>query len=78
MTKTTPDEIRLNGLRLLAKMVASAYLRRACQEPDSGLVTGPNEAGYGDKRLAGYSGVARTVQDKDWGKESVDAGTGHS
>jgi hypothetical protein len=76
--KTNPDEIRLNGLRLLAKMIASAYLRRAYQASDSELVTGASGASCGDKRLAGYSEIAQTVQDKTGDKERVDAGAGYS
>jgi hypothetical protein len=77
MTETNPDEIRLNGLRLLAKMIASAYLRRAYQASGSELVTGANEAIYGDKRLAGYSRVAQAGQGKAGDKEGVDAGAGY-
>jgi hypothetical protein len=78
MMKTNPDEIRLNGLRLLAKMIASAYLRRAYQASDSELVTGASGASCGDKRLAGYSEIAQTVQDKTGDKEGVDVGAGYS
>jgi hypothetical protein len=75
---TNPDEIRLNGLRLLAKMIASAYLRQAYQVADSGLAIGASGASYGDKRLTRCSEVGQTVQDKAGDKEGVDVGAGYS
>ena len=77
MTKTNPDEIRLNGLRLLAKMIASAYLKQAYPTSGSELVVGGNKASCGDKRCAGYSKVTQTGQDKAGDKEGVDAGAGY-
>ena len=44
MTKKTPDEIRLTGLKLLAKMIVAVYLKQAYQVPDSELVIGEVEA----------------------------------
>ena len=77
MTKTNSDEIRLNGLRLLAKMIASAYLKQAYQVPDSDLVTGESGASYGGERRVGCSKVAQAGQDKTGDKEGVDAGAGY-
>jgi hypothetical protein len=70
MTRTNPDEIRLNSLRLLAKMIASAHLKQAYPASGSDLVTGESKVGY--------SKVALTGQDKVGDKEEVDAGTGYS
>lgn len=74
MTRKTPDEIRLDGLKLLAKMIVSVYLKQVYQVPDSDLVTGESEASHGDKRLAGYREVAQTGQDKAGVKKRVDPG----
>ena len=63
MTRKTPDEIRLTGLKLLAKMIVAVYLKQIYQVSDSDLVTGGIEASCGDKRLAGYSEVAQAGQD---------------
>ena len=75
---TNPDEIRLNGLRLLAKMIASAYLRQAYHVSDSSLATGEGEASCGDIRRVRHSKFVQTRQDKAGDKERVDAGAGYS
>lgn len=67
--KTNTDEIRLDSLRLLAKMIASAYLKQAYQAPESDLVAGEIKTSYGAKRRVGYSKVAQTGQDQAGGKE---------
>jgi len=54
MTTPNPDEIRLNSLRLLAKMIASAYLKQGCPK---------SKASCGNKWCAGSSSVAQTGQD---------------
>jgi hypothetical protein len=52
MTRKTPDEIRLDGLKLLAKMIVAVYLKQAYQASDSELVTGEIEASCRDTRPA--------------------------
>jgi hypothetical protein len=49
MTKKTPDEIRLTGLKLLAKMIVAVYLKQECQVTDSDLA-GEVEASCRDAR----------------------------
>ena len=68
MMKTDTDEIRLNSLRLLAKMIASAYLKQAYQAPGADLVVAERNTGYVAKRRPKYSDVAQAVQDQTGGK----------
>jgi len=46
------DDARLNSLRLLARMIASAYLRQVCQASSSGssITKKQKEGRHGDKR----------------------------
>jgi hypothetical protein len=74
MTRKTPDEIRLDGLKLLAKMIVSVYLKQVYQVPDSDLTTGEIEASHSCKRHAGFGKVAQTGQDKAGVKKRVDPG----
>jgi len=69
MTRKTPDEIRLNGLKLLAKMIVAVYLKQVYQVPDSDLAAGEIEANHNCKRQTGYSKVAKSGHDNSIAKK---------
>jgi hypothetical protein len=62
MMRNTQDEIRLNSLRLLAKMIASAYLKQTCPKSGSELGVGEDKASCRDKWCVGYSRVTPAGQ----------------